>query len=95
MEDETREQYELKLQTSIEELRKAYEQQMAENKARFSAMYDKKIEELESKLMVERIGCCVYSIICTNWNINYHCIICRCHHCLLLSSLEHNGDSDR
>ena len=37
-----------------QELRDAYEQQMAENKAGFSAMYDKKIQDLQSKLAGER-----------------------------------------
>ena len=37
-----------------QELRDAYEQQMAENKAGFSAVYDKKIQDLQSKLAGER-----------------------------------------
>ena len=38
----------------LKELRDAYEQQMAENKAGFSAVYDKKIQDLQSKLAGER-----------------------------------------
>merc|ERR1712226_1380679 len=38
-------EYEQKLQSSLQELRDAYEQQMAENKAGFSAVYDKKIQD--------------------------------------------------
>ena len=48
------EQYENKLQSSLQELREAYEQQMQENKAGFSAVYDKKIQDLQSKLAGER-----------------------------------------
>jgi len=48
------EQYEQKLQSSLQELRDAYEHQMAENKAGFSAVYDKKIQDLQSKLAGER-----------------------------------------
>ena len=47
-------QYEQKLQSSLQELRDAYEQQMAENKAGFSAVYDKKIQDLQTKLAGER-----------------------------------------
>lgn len=36
-------QYEQNLQASLQELSNAYDQQMAENKACFSAAYDKKI----------------------------------------------------
>jgi len=46
--------YEEKLQTSLQELRDAYEQQMVENRAGFSAVYDKKISDLQSKLAGER-----------------------------------------
>ena len=38
----------------FKELRDAYEKQMAENKAGFSAVYDKKIQDLQSKLAGER-----------------------------------------
>ena len=38
----------------LKELRDAYEQQMAENKAGFSAVYDKKIQDLQGKLAGER-----------------------------------------
>ena len=38
----------------MKELRDAYEQQMAENKAGFSAVYDKKIQDLQGKLAGER-----------------------------------------
>merc|ERR1712142_925766 len=48
------EKYEEKLQASLQELRDAYEQQMAENRAGFSAVYDKKISDLQSKLAEER-----------------------------------------
>jgi len=48
------ERYEEKLQSSLQELRDAYEQQMAENRAGFSAVYDKKIQDLQSKLAGER-----------------------------------------
>ena len=48
------EKYEEKLQSSLQELRDAYEQQMAENRAGFSAVYDKKIADLQSKLAGER-----------------------------------------
>jgi len=48
------EKYEEKLQASLQELRDAYEQQMAENRAGFSAVYDKKIADLQSKLAGER-----------------------------------------
>ena len=47
-------QYEQKLQSSLQELRDAYEQQMAENKAGFSAVYDKRIQDLQAKLAGER-----------------------------------------
>jgi len=47
-------EYEQKLQSSLQELRDAYEQQMAENKAGFSAVYDKKIQDLQGKLAGER-----------------------------------------
>jgi len=46
--------YEEKLQASLQELRDAYETQMAENRAGFSAVYDKKIQDLQSKLTEER-----------------------------------------
>ena len=46
--------YEEKLQSSLQELRDAYEQQMVENRAGFSAVYDKKITDLQSKLASER-----------------------------------------
>merc|ERR1719234_2401651 len=46
--------YEEKLQSSLQELRDAYEQQMVENRAGFSAVYDKKISDLQSKLAGER-----------------------------------------
>jgi len=46
--------YEDKLQQSLQELRDAYEQQMQENRAGFSAVYDKKISDLNSKLAGER-----------------------------------------
>ena len=46
--------YEEKLQSSLQELRDAYEQQMAENRAGFSAVYDKKIHDLQAKLAGER-----------------------------------------
>jgi len=46
--------YEEKLQNSLQELRDAYEQQMVENRAGFSAVYDKKITDLQSKLAGER-----------------------------------------
>ena len=42
------ERYEKKLLSSLQELRDAYEQQMAENRAGFSAVYDKKIQDLQS-----------------------------------------------
>merc|ERR1712142_905201 len=48
------EKYEEKLQASLQELRDAYEQQMAENRAGFSAVYDKKINDLQAKLAGER-----------------------------------------
>ena len=46
--------YEEKLQSSLQELRDAYEQQMVENRAGFSAVYDKKITDLQAKLASER-----------------------------------------
>ena len=46
--------YEEKLQASLQELRDAYEQQMVENRAGFSAVYDKKISDLQNKLAGER-----------------------------------------
>lgn len=49
-------QYEEKLATSLKDLRDAYEQQMAENRAGFSAVYDKKIADLNAKLSGERGG---------------------------------------
>lgn len=42
--------YEEKLQRSLQELRDAYEQQMAENKSSFTAVYDKKISDLQTRL---------------------------------------------
>ena len=42
--------YEEKLQRSLQELREAYEQQMAENRAGFSAVYDKKISDLQARV---------------------------------------------
>merc|ERR1719342_1602676 len=48
------EKYEEKLQQSLQELRDAYEQQMAENRAGFSSVYDKKINDLQAKLAGER-----------------------------------------
>jgi len=42
--------YEEKLQRSLQELREAYEQQMAENKAGFAAVYDKKISDLQARV---------------------------------------------
>ena len=47
-------QYEEKLSQSLKELRDAYEQQMQENRSGFSAVYDKKISDLNSKLAAER-----------------------------------------
>jgi len=46
--------YESKLQESLQALRNSYENQMAENRAAFSATYDKKINDLTSKLGDER-----------------------------------------
>jgi len=46
--------YEEKLQASLQELRDAYGNQMAENRAGFSAVYDKKISDLQNKLAEER-----------------------------------------
>ena len=46
--------YEEKLQSSLQELRDAYEQQMVENRAGFGAVYDKKITDLQNKLASER-----------------------------------------
>jgi len=48
------EKYEEKLQASLLELRDTYEQQMSENRSGFSAVYDKKIADLQSKLAGER-----------------------------------------
>jgi len=48
------ERYEIKLQQSLQDLREAYEQQMSENKAGFTAVYDKKIQDLQAKLAGER-----------------------------------------
>merc|ERR1711874_776721 len=48
------EKYEEKLQSSLQELRDAYEQQMVENRAGFGAVYDKKITDLQAKLASER-----------------------------------------
>jgi len=48
------ERYEQKLQSSLQELRDAYEGQLAENKAGFGAVYDKKIQDLQGKLAAER-----------------------------------------
>ena len=42
------ESFDEKLQSSLQELRDTYEQQMAENRAGFSAVYDKKIQDLQS-----------------------------------------------
>merc|ERR1719296_722888 len=42
--------YEEKLQRSLQELREAYEQQMAENRAGFTAVYDKKISDLQARV---------------------------------------------
>jgi len=42
--------YEEKLQRSLQELREAYEQQMAENRQGFSAVYDKKIADLQARV---------------------------------------------
>jgi len=50
----SQDRYEEKLQSSLQELRDAYEQQMAENRAGFSAVYDKKIHDLQAKLAGER-----------------------------------------
>ena len=46
--------YDEKLQSSLQELRDAYETQLAENRAGFSAVYDKKINDLNAKLAGER-----------------------------------------
>ena len=54
VEGKAREQYELKMQTSLQELRDSYEQQMAESRAGFSAMYNKKIQDLQDKLSGEK-----------------------------------------
>ena len=43
-----------RMMSLLKELRDAYEQQMAENKAGFSAVYDKKIQDLQGKLAGER-----------------------------------------
>lgn len=51
---QAQERYEQKLQSSLQELRDAYEQQMAENRAGFGAVYDKKIQDLQTKLAGER-----------------------------------------
>jgi lamin B len=48
------EQYDQKLQASLQELRDAYEQQITVNMAGFSTVYDKKIQDLEGKLAGER-----------------------------------------
>ena len=47
-------QYEEKLSQSLKELRDSYEQQMLDNRAGFSAIYDKKINDLNAKLSGER-----------------------------------------
>jgi len=46
--------YEEKLQLNLQELRDAYEKQMAENRTGFSAVYDKKISDLKTMLGEER-----------------------------------------
>ena len=48
------EQYEEKLQASLQELRDGYEQQMAKNRDGFTAVYDRKMADLQSKLAGER-----------------------------------------
>lgn len=50
----SQDRYEVKLQDSLQELRDAYEHQMSENRAAFGAVYDKKIQDLQSKLAGER-----------------------------------------
>ena len=47
-------QYEEKLSQSLKELRESYEQQMLDNRAGFTAIYDKKINDLNAKLSGER-----------------------------------------
>jgi len=47
-------QYEERLKGSLQELRDAYEVQMAENKVGFTAVYDKKIADLNAKVGEER-----------------------------------------
>eukprot|EP00092_Neocalanus_flemingeri_P020230 GFUD01021904.1.p1 GENE.GFUD01021904.1~~GFUD01021904.1.p1 ORF type:complete len:582 (-),score=197.57 GFUD01021904.1:166-1911(-) len=54
MDGAVQEKYEEKLQHSLLELREAHDQQMAHNRAGFTAMYDKKIADLQSKLAGER-----------------------------------------
>jgi len=47
-------QYEEKLSMSLKELRDSYEQQLADNRTAFGSTYDKKINDLQSKLQKER-----------------------------------------
>jgi len=47
-------QYDERLKNSLQELRDAYEVQMAENKVGFTAVYDKKIADLNAKVGEER-----------------------------------------
>ena len=46
--------YDEKLQSSLAELRDQYEKQLSENRSGFSAVYDKRIQDLNSKLASER-----------------------------------------
>ena len=48
------ERYEIKLQQSLQDLREAYEQPMSANKASFTAVNDKKIQDIQAKLAGER-----------------------------------------
>merc|ERR1719402_794211 len=47
-------QYDERLKNSLQELRDAYEVQMGENKVGFTAVYDKKIADLNAKVGEER-----------------------------------------
>jgi len=50
------EQYEAKMEKSMNELREGYEKQMAENKREFSLMYDDKLKKLQERLDEAKIN---------------------------------------
>jgi chromosome segregation ATPase len=54
MDDKLKEEYEDRLQKALNELREVYDKQMAQNREDFGKRYEKRVQELQSALTLER-----------------------------------------